>query len=152
MNELQPRREGSIFPLFDRPLDEVFEGFFRPMRNVTALQGSNGFLSPAIDVTEHDDHFTVHAELPGFRKDDIHVAVDNGVLTISAETSSEKTQEDEGKPMIRERRYGRFVRSLSVGNDINADKVKASYKDGVLELTLPKTKPTATKTRRIAID
>ena len=72
------------------------------------------------------------------KKEDIEVSVENGVLTISAETKSE-TEEKEGERVIRqERRYGRYLRSLRLDKTVDDKKVKAVYKDGVLELTLPK--------------
>jgi len=92
----------------------------------------------------------VHADLPGVNKDDINVTVENGVLTITAETTSEK-EEKEGERVIRqERRYGKYVRSLRLGSEVDAGNVKANYKDGVLELVLPKAE--AAKPKKISVD
>jgi len=106
-------------------------------------------LIPAIDVNEDENQYTVRAELPGVKKDDIDVTVENGVLTIKAETRSE-TEEKKGERIIRqERRYGKYLRSLRLGNDIDEQKVKANYTDGVLELKLPKAE--AVKPKRISV-
>ena len=94
--------------------------------------------TPAADISETDTEYLVKAELPGVKKEDIDVSVENGVLTITAESKSE-TEEKEGERIIRqERRYGRYLRSLRLGKAVDEKQVKASYKDGVLELILPK--------------
>jgi HSP20 family protein len=118
-------------------IDELFEGFFRPMRWADEETASQG-LAPALDVVERNGEFVVKAELPGVKKEDIDVSVENGLLTITAESKSEH-EEKEGDRIIRqERRYGRYVRSLRLGKAVDEKQVKASYKDGVLELVLPK--------------
>lgn len=154
MSELMHRNNRGVFPFFDRDFDDVFEGFFRPMRAAGGPAPTDGALVPAIDVTEHDDHWLVHAELPGFDKDDIDVSVENGRLTISAETKSEQSEEDEkgGRRIVRERRYGRFVRSLAVGDQVDPDSIKASYKDGILEVNVPKPTGSSPSARRIAVE
>jgi HSP20 family protein len=92
----------------------------------------------------------VTAELPGVKKEDIDVSVENGVLTITAETRSE-TEEKEGDRVIRqERRYGRYLRSLRLGKTVDEKRVKASYRDGILELILPKAEEV--KPKKITVD
>jgi HSP20 family protein len=133
----------------DDDFDQMFEGFFRPMR---ALEENNGGrdLIPAVDVSENDDHFTVRAEVPGVKKEDVNVTYENGMLTLSAETRSE-SEEKEGERVIRqERRYGKYMRSLRLGADIDEGKIKAAYKDGVLEISLPKAEEV--KPKRISVD
>jgi HSP20 family protein len=145
--EVQPARAAGGFPFLDRDFDDMFEGFFRPMRG---LARGAGPLAPALDVTEHDDHYLVHAELPGFRKEDIKVSLDRGQLSIEAETKREEKGEG-GRPILRERRYGRFVRSLDVGDGIQPEKIQARYEDGVLEITVPKVAPSSPEVKRIPI-
>lgn len=136
-----PRRWNDEF-------DTFFENFFRPVR--AELEPAAESLMPRLDVTERADAYVVAAELPGVKKDDIQVTVEDGVLTIGAETKSEH-EEKEGTRVIRsERRYGRYERSLRLGQDVNGKDVKAAYKDGILTLTLPKAEEA--KPKRIAVD
>ena len=137
-----PRRWNDEF-------DNMFEGFFRPLRWADEEAASDS-LVPRIDVIERENDYVVRTEIPGARKDDIEVAVENGVLTISAETKSE-TEQKEGERVIRqERRYGRYLRSLRLDKTVDEKKVNASYKDGVLELTLPKAEEV--KPKRITVN
>lgn len=139
------RRRGWL----DDDFEQMFEGFFRPMRILEENNGGRDLI-PAVDVSENDDHFTVHAEIPGVKKEDINVTYENGVLTVSAETKSE-SQEKQGERVIRqERRYGKYMRSLRLGADIDESKIKAAYKDGVVEITLPKAEEV--KPKRISVD
>jgi len=90
-----------------------------------------------VDVKETDKEYIVEADLPGCDKNNINVSYDDGVLTIAA--SYEETAEEKDKNYIRrERRRGNFSRSLSIPEDVKADEIKASFKDGVLKVTLPK--------------
>ena len=93
--------------------------------------------SPVVDIYENDDSFVVEADLPGMSKDDIHVDVQDHTLTIRGEKKfEEKTTKD--KYMRVERAYGSFFRSLTLPANVDSSKIKAKYKDGVLQLTLPK--------------
>lgn len=151
MNEVQRRLNRSPFPFFEGDLDEVFEGFFRPMRT----NGGNriGAFTPALDVTEHEDRWVVHADLPGFAKEDIHVSLENGRLAIEAEHATEQKDEGEGgRSVVRERRFGRFVRTLDVGRRVDAEAIRAAYENGVLTVTLPKLAPEQPQGRRISVD
>jgi len=137
MNTLIRNVRNPVARRFGDDFDNLFEGFFRPMRWTDEETASQG-LAPALDVVERNGDFVVKAELPGVKKEDIDVSVENGVLTITAESKSEH-EEKEGDRVIRqERRYGRYVRSLRLGKAVDEKQVKANYKDGVLELTLPK--------------
>lgn len=90
-----------------------------------------------VDVKETDKEYIVEADLPGCDKNNINVSYDDGVLTIAA--SYEETAEEKDKNYIRrERRRGNFSRYLSIPEDVKADEIKASFKDGVLKVTLPK--------------
>lgn len=122
--------------LWDDDLDKFFEGFFRPARWIE--EASSEALTPAIDIVEREHEYVVSTELPGIRKEDIDVNVEDGLLTISAESKSDVDEKEGGRVIRQERRYGRYVRSLRLGKQIDGSKVKASYKDGVLELVLPK--------------
>lgn len=125
------------FPtLFEnRGLDDFFEGFFRPVRYE---EGEKGDLVPRMDIRETDEAFIIKAEMPGIKKDDIEINIHDGLLTISGESEEKSEEKEEGKIVRQERRYGKYVRSMTVGNNIDQENINASYNDGVLELTLPK--------------
>jgi HSP20 family protein len=89
-------------------------------------------------LKETDDAYVAKVELPGLEKDDIHIEVSNDVLTISGERKHETDEKKEGWHRV-ERRYGKFSRAIRVPGDlVEADKITANYKNGVLEVTLPK--------------
>ncbi len=133
----------------DYNFDNMVEGFFGPMRLIA--EADNRGLVPTVDVSESDNDFVVRAEIPGVRKEDVNVTVENGVLTISAESKSE-TEEKEGARVIRqERRYGKYMRSLRLSADIDESKVTATHKDGVLQVTLPKAEEVKPKRISVAV-
>ncbi|MBI5783231.1 MAG: Hsp20/alpha crystallin family protein [Gammaproteobacteria bacterium] len=133
---------------FGDDLDRVFDGFIRPLHWVEEAVAED--LVPAMDIRERENEYVVRAELPGVKKEDVQITLENGVLTISAETESEKEEKEDGQILRRERRYGKYVRSLRMGAQVDGDRLKASYKDGVLELILPKAE--AAKPRKITVD
>ncbi|MFW2440979.1 MAG: Hsp20/alpha crystallin family protein [Arenicellales bacterium] len=144
----QPGREVG-WELFNNNLDDVFEGFFRPY-TVRPGDITGGSLIPAIDLHENDNSYTVRAEIPGVKKEDVDVTVHDGVLTINAETRYENEEKEDGRVIRQERRYGKYVRSIRLGNDVDESQVKANYKDGILELALPKVEEV--KPKKISID
>jgi HSP20 family protein len=128
--------------------DRLFEGFLRPVNWVEEADSFD--ITPAMDVKESEDAFLVNAELPGINKDDINITLENGVLTITAETRSDEEQKQGERIIRKERRYGKYVRSLRLGTQIDESKVKANYKDGVLQLTLAKAEEV--KPKKISVD
>ncbi|MBN0986276.1 Hsp20/alpha crystallin family protein [Amphritea pacifica] len=130
--------------LFD---DTFFNDFFRPVR-----REDGGDKVPAIDVHDGEGQYLVRVDLPGIKKEDISVSLENGVLSVSAESTRENTEEKDGKLIRQERRYGRFVRSLSVGADVDPAGIKASFENGVLSLTLPKVQEQQPASVSIAIE
>ena len=116
--------------------DRVFDGLFAPLRDVEETVQNN--LYPAVDISETENEYLVRAELPGIKKEDVKVTLENGILTLSAETRSESEQRDGERIIRQERQYGKYVRSLRLGKGINDHKVSANYKDGVLEIVVPK--------------
>ena len=126
---------------FDSMLNRFFGG-----------QTSNGGerLAPyAVDVREDADHFYVEAELPGFRKDDVNITLENQQLTISAERKEENQQKQKGDLLLHERRYSRFLRSFTLPPTVDEQSVNAKLTDGVLTITLNKREET--KPRRIQV-
>lgn len=93
------------------------------------------------DIRESENGFSLDVDLPGYKKEDIKVDVTNGYLTIHAKTSSEKNEEEKGKYVRRERFMGECSRSFYVGEDIEQDDIKASFKNGILSLDIPKVDP-----------
>ena len=119
------------------PLDDFFRGFFvRPVE----YGGAGGGEAPhvRVDVKENADGYEVHAELPGIRKEDIHVHIDGPVVSISAERKLNKNLKDGERILRTERYYGKVSRSFQLGQDIDEANSSAKFVDGVLELSLPK--------------
>lgn len=126
------------------PLDDVFKGFFRPVR----IEGAPD-VQIKMDVKEDDKGYTVHAEIPGVKKEDIHVTIDGNQVSISAEVKQEKEVKEGEKVLRSERYYGKVARSFTVANDIDDAASQAKYADGVLELALPKKAAAASKKLKI---
>ena len=116
---------------------DVLNGFFRlPLTHRSVRKDR----IPAVDVAETDTAYQVKAELPGIRKEDLDVTVDDGVLTIKAEHNDNQEQTENGQLIRQERSYGKFVRSLRLGANVDEETITAEYRDGVLHITLPKAK------------
>jgi HSP20 family protein len=113
----------SVFSVFD----ELFDAPVRTARTFT----------PRVDVRELEKEFVLRAELPGLSKDDVKLAIENRVLTISGEKKYERKEADHNVH-IQETAYGEFSRSFNLGDGIDETKIKADYKDGILTVTLPK--------------
>jgi HSP20 family protein len=135
------------FDPFTSDFDDMFKGLFlRPVRLGLETPPQ---LQIKLDVKKSDGAYTVSAELPGVKKEDISVEVDGDQVTISAEVKKE-SEEKKGEQVIRtERYYGKLERSFTLDADIDEEKVDAKYADGVLKLTLPlKAQPAG---KRIAV-
>lgn len=129
------------------PLDDLFRGFF-----VRPVDMNTPTTTPSIrmDVTEQANAFIVHAELPGVKKEDIHVHVEGNQVSITAEIKQEK-EVKEGERVLRSERYfGQVSRSFQLAQDIDDTQATAKFTDGVLELTLPKKAASASKRLTIA--
>ena len=125
-------------------MDDLFKGLFvRPMRFDLDVAPQ---MRMKIDVTKAEDTYTVKAEIPGVKKDDIQVSIDGNEVTISGEIKKE-SEEKKGEEVLRsERYYGKVSRSFTLPHDVDEAKVVAKYADGVLKLTLPmKTKSAGKK-------
>jgi HSP20 family protein len=117
------------------PFDDLFRGFF--VRPVEAGQ-SREAPEVRVDVQESDKAYLVHAELPGVKKEDIHVDIDGAVVSISAERKQEKEVREGERVLRTERYFGKVSRSFQLALEIDETQAVAKYNDGVLELTLPK--------------
>ena len=140
-----PLNLARIDPFGD--IDDLFKGFFvRP----ALFEGQPQMqMQIKMDVKENDNAYTVHADIPGVKKEDIHVSIDGNQVSISAETKMEK-EEKEGEKVLRSERYsGKVARSFTLAHDVDEAKAQAKYNDGVLELTLPK--KAASSAKKLAI-
>lgn len=147
------RREDDPFYAFRREMDRLFDDFLGSGFALTPFRGgfmeSFGEFSPRVDVTETEKEVKVTAELPGLEDKDVEVSLSHDVLTISGEKKAEK--EDKGENYYRmERSYGSFQRAIQLPAEVNTDKVEAIFKNGILNITLPKT-AAAQHRKKIAI-
>ncbi|MNJ96647.1 Spore protein SP21 [compost metagenome] len=121
----------DLFNQFEEFINDFDRGIF-PM-SLTSRMGMADF-SPAVDLEEKDGNYLVSADLPGLKKEDIKIDLSDNVLTISGE----RVREEKSEGKYTERVYGKFTRSFSLPTKVNADKIQAQFKDGVLHVTLPK--------------
>ncbi|OGA09702.1 MAG: heat-shock protein Hsp20 [Betaproteobacteria bacterium RIFCSPHIGHO2_12_FULL_69_13] len=130
---------------FDDLFGELAKGFFvKPLAFPAETE-----LKLKVDVKEDEKAYTIHAEIPGVKKEDLQIDVDGDQVSIRGEVKREKEEKKGEKVIYSERSYGMVSRSFSLPSDVDAQGAKADYKDGVLNLTLPKKAGAATK--RIAI-
>ena len=137
------RFDPRIDPLGDL-VDDLFKGFFvRPV----AYEGRGDVAAPRmkVDVAEKDGAYTVTAELPGVKKEDIQVTIDGAQVTLAAEVKREKEVSQDERVLHTERVYGKATRSFTLPQEVDEAKAEAKYRDGVLELTLPKKAAAARK-------
>jgi len=135
-----------------REFDTLLTRFFGGREPQVANGGGGGYLAPyAVDVREDADHIYVEAELPGYKKDEIDITLENQTLTIAAERRSEQEKGDEtkGELLLHERRYSRFLRSFTLPPTVDEQTVNAKLTDGVLTITLNKREET--KPRKISV-
>jgi HSP20 family protein len=153
---------GSAYDLFDRMADEmnsVFDRMFgdfgvarRPgsLRGLFNTSNRQGLWSPRVEAFQNGDRFTVRAELPGLKKDDVHVDMTDDALTIRGERRSEQEEERDGY-FRSEREYGQFHRTIPLPEGVIGESAKASFRDGVLEITMQAAPSEANRGRRLEI-
>lgn len=132
--ERKTRNLANYFDAFEKTFFNDFPAMLSEMRT---------------DIQDKGDHYLLQADLPGFDKEDINIHINGDALVISAEHNDQKEQKNE-KFICRERRYGSFSRSYDVSG-INTQNISASYNNGVLELTLPKSDPKTSQGHQIQI-
>ena len=128
-------------------INRMFNGPYWPagrMDDDTAM----GMWNPAVDLYEKDDHFVIKAELPGVNKKDIAIDLKDRVLTLSGERSYENEVKEENY-YRRERSYGKFQRVFTLPADVDSDKIKAEFNDGLLQIEVPK--PEEQKPKQVTI-
>jgi HSP20 family protein len=140
----------SPFLSLHREMNRVFDDFFRDFDMRVPMLAGGGFNNrwPRLDVAETDKEITVTAELPGLEEKDVELLLEDGVLTLRGEKRAETEDKDR---QLSERYYGRFERRISLDSEVQADKVTARFKNGVLNVTLPKDPNAQPTARRIEI-
>lgn len=131
------------------PFDEPFESLLRNFAWRPFAPEKPQRMQMKIEVAENDKTYTIRAELPGVKKEDIKVSVEGNQVTIGAEVKQEKEEKQGEKVVHSERYYGSLYRSFSLAQDVNEAESQAKYKDGVLELVLPKS--TASRTKQLTV-
>ena len=153
MNVIRYHNPGrsDLVQAFDRfaalrdELDRLFDGSSGPLLRTP---GSFSRWAPALDVFQDKDQFTVVAELPGLKKEDIELSLHNGVLTISGERKQEKKSEEGYRS---ERFFGRFQRSVTLPTSVDGNNVKATYQDGILKVVVPKAEEAKPKQIQVSV-
>jgi HSP20 family protein len=121
-------------PLVDTGIDELFRGFFQPIR----MAGRPALVTIKLDIAEDDKSYAVHAEIPGVNKDDIQVTIEGNQVTLGAEVKREKDVRD-GQGVLRsERFYGNAYRTVALPSEVDESQSAAKYESGILELKLVK--------------
>lgn len=134
-------------------MNRMFDEFFERPFGLSPFFGettSMGGFAPRLDISETDKEITISAELPGLEPEDINISLARGALTIIGEKRAEK--EEKGKRFYRvERSYGSFHRSIALPDEVEDNKIDATFKRGVLKVILPKTQTAQDKNKRISI-
>lgn len=129
---------------FEGKLNRLFQ------HSLTRKNGWGQMFEPKIDIIEEKDHFLVKADIPGMKKEDFEVKVEGKLLTLKGERKEEKETKEKNY-YASERTYGAFARMMELPTEVKADQIKATYKDGVLEIDLPKTESAKTKQVKVEV-
>src|SRR4030043_1330547 len=148
----KPVREMGPFKDFERmrrEMDRLWDSFFEGgLRKRT--EGTGEWL-PSLDVAETKNEIVVKAEVAGMDPKDIDISLSDGVLTIKGEKKQEKEEKEADYHLV-ERSYGSFTRSIRLPKEVQNDKISASYKDGILKVTLPKSEEAKKKEIKIKVE
>ncbi|PKY09506.1 heat-shock protein Hsp20 [Acidithiobacillus marinus] len=142
-----PQAMRSVDPV-EQFFDSLLPGVFRQVNNGNQTAAARAHIA-RIDILDRDNEIVIRAEVPGMDKEKLDVQVHGNQVYISGSKEENKTEE-EGKYIYRERRYGEFSRTVQLPVDVDASQSKAAYKDGVLELVLPKAE--SAKRRKISVE
>ena len=133
--------------------DDFFDDFARPARNAVRFNTpANNIMRT--DIKESEDGFELYIDLPGYKKEDVKAELKDGYLTISAQTSTDSDEKEDGRYIRRERYYGTCSRSFYVGKEVTQDEIRARFEDGILKVAVPKkqAKPAVEESRYIQIE
>jgi HSP20 family protein len=131
---------------FDKDIDSLFSSFFGPSRGGGSMAST---WAPSLDIKETKEELVVTADLPGMKKEEIQLKVENGTLSLSGERKIEEKKDEEGWHRV-ERSYGSFYRSIALPQGVDESKVRAEYKDGVLKVSIPKSETAKPKSIQIS--
>jgi HSP20 family protein len=137
------------FEQMRREMDRLWDSFFEGRGRRRGEEEAEWY--PSLDVAETKNDIVVKAELPGMDQKDIDISLSNGVLTIKGQKKQEKEEKEENYHLI-ERSYGSFTRSIQLPGDVQSDKINATYKNGVLKVTLPKSEEAKKKEIKIKVE
>jgi HSP20 family protein len=149
----EPASDLTPFEEFERRFDELLRSPFSMMRApwwprwAVPAEG----ISPTVDVFEEGADVVVKAEIPGMKKEDIHVDINEKTVTISGEKKKEEKVERKNYSRL-ERTYGSFARIFELPAEVQTEKARATFREGVLEVRMPKTEEAARRTRKVAIE
>ena len=140
----------AISPAFNRVPVDPFDRLFDSLVGGGGTRASGNLMrAPETDVVETEREIRVITEMPGLKRENIEIDVENNVLTLRGEKREERTEGENGKYHLAERRYGTFTRSFVLPRDVDADNISASFSDGVLTVTIPKSE--RARRRRIEV-
>jgi HSP20 family protein len=130
-------------------MDNLWDSFFET--GLTKRTGAKGYWLPALDVSESETDLVVEAELPGVDEKDIDISLSDGLLTIRGERKQGKERKETDYHLV-ERSYGSFTRLIRLPKEVKTDKISASFKDGILKITSPKSEEAKKKEIKIKVD
>jgi HSP20 family protein len=149
MKSLTPWRPARELETFEHRMADLFEHFFGPWERERSVWGTEGW-APALESRVENGNLIVKADLPGIDPKEVSISVLGNQLTIEGERKREEKKEEKDY-FYQEMSYGKFSRTIPLPEGVEADKVKASYKNGVLEITLPAPKQLASKKVQIEV-
>jgi HSP20 family protein len=140
-------RPRSIEDQFGRMVESIFQDLIAPAAQAAALSrlSDEGSVSPRIDISENDQAYIVKAEMPGVKKEDVKVSIDNQRVTIEAEVKREEEKREGENLVIAERSVRKYMRSFLLPTEVDESAAEARLEDGILTLTLPKKQAAAAK-------
>lgn len=136
---------------YQNPVSSLLDEFFNSPVFSYADRDLSGTSWPKVDITESENEYKLHADLPGMKKEDIKIEVENGVLAISGHKKNEHRVEKERYSHL-ERSYGSFSRTFYLPEHVDQNSISAQYRDGVLELTMKKTEEAKPKSIKVRVE
>ena len=142
-------RPESLSPVVSlhREVNRLFDDVFRGFENAPFSGGRNAW--PSVDVEESEKEYRITAEMPGMEERDVEVLLQDGMLTLRGE---KKVEKDSGNRTLSERYYGRFERQIAIDRDIDEGAVTATFRNGILTVTMPKSAQAIERTKRIPVN